>query len=153
CAAAPTASPPSPVGRVRSQSTAPTAPPGRHLPPLLRHPALPLHCPGSPTRHARLPACPQRRPRQVQHLHRGRLAQDPPADRGPGARRKGRARHPHRDGVPVDSYLTRFVWDEGKYPVNAPLKETVASIQSQVAKIEDLVNTIVLSIMDILFHC
>ncbi|XBJ21320.1 hypothetical protein VPH35_011994 [Triticum aestivum] len=68
------------------------------------------------------------------------------------------------DGVPVDSYLTRslllpvpcaaayiphlptaytflnfcrFVWDEGKYPVNAPLKETVASIQSQVAKIED----------------
>ena len=31
----------------------------------------------------------------------------------------------------------RFVWDEGKYPVNAPLKETVASIQSQVAKIED----------------
>ncbi|XP_073359254.1 V-type proton ATPase subunit C-like [Aegilops tauschii subsp. strangulata] len=41
----------------------------------------------------------------------------------------------------------RFVWDEGKYPVNAPLKETVASIQSQVAKIEDL------SIMDILFHC
>uniref|UniRef100_A0A453DHW0 V-type proton ATPase subunit C n=2 Tax=Aegilops tauschii subsp. strangulata TaxID=200361 RepID=A0A453DHW0_AEGTS len=41
------------------------------------------------------------------------------------------------DGVPVDSYLTRFVWDEGKYPVNAPLKETVATIQSQVAKIED----------------
>ncbi|XP_073355428.1 uncharacterized protein [Aegilops tauschii subsp. strangulata] len=36
------------------------------------------------------------------------------------------------DGVPVDSYLTRFVWDKGKYPVNAPLKETVASIQSQV---------------------
>ncbi|XP_048546287.1 uncharacterized protein LOC125525329 [Triticum urartu] len=30
-----------------------------------------------------------------------------------------------------------FMWDEGKYPVNAPLKETVASIQSQVAKIED----------------
>ena len=29
------------------------------------------------------------------------------------------------------------MWDEGKYPVNAPLKETVASIQSQVAKIED----------------
>uniref|UniRef100_A0A453GPJ6 V-type proton ATPase subunit C n=1 Tax=Aegilops tauschii subsp. strangulata TaxID=200361 RepID=A0A453GPJ6_AEGTS len=57
------------------------------------------------------------------------------------------------DGVPVDSYLTRFVWGEGKYPVNAPLKETVTSIQSQVAKIEDLVNTIVLSIMDILFHC
>ncbi|XP_037467247.1 V-type proton ATPase subunit C-like [Triticum dicoccoides] len=27
------------------------------------------------------------------------------------------------DGVPVDSYLTRFVWDKGKYPVNAPLKD------------------------------
>uniref|UniRef100_A0A453FQ44 V-type proton ATPase subunit C n=1 Tax=Aegilops tauschii subsp. strangulata TaxID=200361 RepID=A0A453FQ44_AEGTS len=42
------------------------------------------------------------------------------------------------DGIPVDRYLTRFMWDEGKYPVNAPLKETVASIQSQVTKIEDL---------------
>ncbi|XP_048527561.1 uncharacterized protein LOC125506892 [Triticum urartu] len=31
----------------------------------------------------------------------------------------------------------RFVLDEGNYPVNAPLNETIASIQSQVAKIED----------------
>jgi V-type H+-transporting ATPase subunit C len=41
------------------------------------------------------------------------------------------------DGVPVDTYLTRFVWDEGKYPTMSPLKETVGSIQMQVAKIED----------------
>ncbi|KAF9666161.1 hypothetical protein SADUNF_Sadunf16G0200000 [Salix dunnii] len=41
------------------------------------------------------------------------------------------------DGVPVDSYLTRFVWDEAKYPTMSPLKEIVDSIHSQVAKIED----------------
>ncbi|KAG2615027.1 hypothetical protein PVAP13_3NG026800 [Panicum virgatum] len=41
------------------------------------------------------------------------------------------------DGVPVDTYLTRFVWDEGKYPTMSPLKEIVGSIQTQVAKIED----------------
>ncbi|KAF8378059.1 hypothetical protein HHK36_029393 [Tetracentron sinense] len=41
------------------------------------------------------------------------------------------------DGVPVDSYLTRFVWDEAKYPTMSPLRETVDSIHVQVAKIED----------------
>ncbi|KAJ6866480.1 hypothetical protein NC652_037888 [Populus alba x Populus x berolinensis] len=41
------------------------------------------------------------------------------------------------DGVPVDSYLTRFVWDEAKYPTMSPLKEIVDSIHAQVAKIED----------------
>ncbi|XP_050242833.1 V-type proton ATPase subunit C-like isoform X2 [Quercus robur] len=41
------------------------------------------------------------------------------------------------DGVPVDSYLTRFVWDEAKYPTMSPLRETVDSIHSQVSKIED----------------
>ncbi|XP_039172359.1 V-type proton ATPase subunit C [Eucalyptus grandis] len=41
------------------------------------------------------------------------------------------------DGVPVDSYLTRFVWDDAKYPAMAPLRETVDTIQGQVAKIED----------------
>ncbi|CAJ1790224.1 unnamed protein product [Sphenostylis stenocarpa] len=41
------------------------------------------------------------------------------------------------DGVPVDSYLTRFVWDEAKYPTMSPLKEIVDGIHSQVAKIED----------------
>ncbi|KAF8020892.1 hypothetical protein BT93_G1334 [Corymbia citriodora subsp. variegata] len=41
------------------------------------------------------------------------------------------------DGVPVDSYLTRFVWDDAKYPTMAPLRETIDTIQGQVAKIED----------------
>ena len=41
------------------------------------------------------------------------------------------------DGVPVDSYLTRFVWDEAKYPTMSPLKEVIDSIHGQVAKIED----------------
>ncbi|KAL7152746.1 hypothetical protein ABFS83_04G118900 [Erythranthe nasuta] len=41
------------------------------------------------------------------------------------------------DGVPVDSYLTRFVWDEAKYPTMSPLKETVDGIHVQIARIED----------------
>ncbi|BAU01729.1 hypothetical protein LR48_Vigan10g173200 [Vigna angularis] len=41
------------------------------------------------------------------------------------------------DGVPVDSYLTRFAWDETRYPTMSPLKETVDGIHGQVAKIED----------------
>ncbi|XAR67855.1 hypothetical protein NMG60_11002782 [Bertholletia excelsa] len=41
------------------------------------------------------------------------------------------------DGVPVDSYLIRFVWDDAKYPVMSPLKEIVDGIHFQVAKIED----------------
>ncbi|CAI0555719.1 unnamed protein product [Linum tenue] len=41
------------------------------------------------------------------------------------------------DGVPVDSYLTRFVWDEAKYPTMSPLKEIVDGIHSSVVKIED----------------
>ncbi|KAI4366954.1 hypothetical protein MLD38_022751 [Melastoma candidum] len=41
------------------------------------------------------------------------------------------------DGVPVDSYLTRFVWDEAKYPTMSPLREIFDTIQGQVAKIED----------------
>ncbi|KAL8488097.1 hypothetical protein ACS0TY_023938 [Phlomoides rotata] len=41
------------------------------------------------------------------------------------------------DGVPVDSYLTRFVWDEAKYPTMSPLKEIVDGIHVQIARIED----------------
>ncbi|KAK4486179.1 hypothetical protein RD792_008848 [Penstemon davidsonii] len=41
------------------------------------------------------------------------------------------------DGVPVDSYLTRFVWDEAKYPTMSPLRETVDGIHVHIAKIED----------------
>ncbi|XP_021895737.1 V-type proton ATPase subunit C [Carica papaya] len=41
------------------------------------------------------------------------------------------------DGVPVDSYLTRFVWEEARYPTMSPLREIIDGIQGQVAKIED----------------
>ncbi|MFQ6633141.1 hypothetical protein Gotur_012089 [Gossypium turneri] len=41
------------------------------------------------------------------------------------------------DGVPIDSYLTRFVWDEAKYPTMSPLREIVDGIHTLVAKIED----------------
>jgi V-type H+-transporting ATPase subunit C len=41
------------------------------------------------------------------------------------------------DGVPVDSYLTKFVWDEAKYPTMSPLREVVDSITSLVSKIDD----------------
>ncbi|KAB2055935.1 hypothetical protein ES319_A11G070800v1 [Gossypium barbadense] len=41
------------------------------------------------------------------------------------------------DGVPIDSYLTRFVWDEAKYPTMSPLREIVDGIHILVAKIED----------------
>ncbi|PWA49055.1 ATPase, V1 complex, subunit C [Artemisia annua] len=41
------------------------------------------------------------------------------------------------DGIPVDSYLTKFVWDEAKYPTMSPLKEIVDGIHVQVAKIDD----------------
>ncbi|KAI3947143.1 hypothetical protein MKW92_022161 [Papaver armeniacum] len=41
------------------------------------------------------------------------------------------------NGVPVDSYLTRFAWDEAKYPTMSPLREIVDGIHVQVAKIED----------------
>ncbi|KAL2234481.1 UNVERIFIED_CONTAM: V-type proton ATPase subunit C [Sesamum indicum] len=41
------------------------------------------------------------------------------------------------DGVPVDSYLTRFVWDDAKYPTMSPLREIVDGIHVQIAKIED----------------
>ncbi|XP_022739451.1 V-type proton ATPase subunit C-like [Durio zibethinus] len=41
------------------------------------------------------------------------------------------------DGVPIDSYLTRFVWHEAKYPTMSPLREIVDGIHTQVARIED----------------
>ncbi|KAK8936797.1 V-type proton ATPase subunit C [Platanthera zijinensis] len=41
------------------------------------------------------------------------------------------------DGVPVDTYLTRFHWDESKFPTVSPLQEIVGTIHTQVAKIED----------------
>ncbi|XP_047167566.1 V-type proton ATPase subunit C-like [Vigna umbellata] len=53
------------------------------------------------------------------------------------------------DGVPVDSYLTRFAWDEARYPTMSPLKETVDGIHGQVAKIEDDLKVIHISNADL----
>ncbi|CAM6127269.1 unnamed protein product [Calypogeia fissa] len=41
------------------------------------------------------------------------------------------------DGVPIDSYVTRFSWDEAKYPVMSPLREIVDTILESVNKLED----------------
>lgn len=41
------------------------------------------------------------------------------------------------DGVPIESYITRFAWDEAKYPTMTPLRETVDTITETVAKLED----------------
>ncbi|XP_072968814.1 V-type proton ATPase subunit C [Typha angustifolia] len=41
------------------------------------------------------------------------------------------------DGVPVETYITRFVWDEAKYPTMSSLREIADNIHVQVAKIED----------------
>ena len=41
------------------------------------------------------------------------------------------------DGVSLDSYVTRFRWDEAKHPLMAPLRETCDSIHEGVAKLED----------------
>ncbi|KAJ8634110.1 hypothetical protein MRB53_027446 [Persea americana] len=49
------------------------------------------------------------------------------------------------DGLPVDSYVTRYVWDEATYPTMSPLREIVDGIQVQVAKIEDDLKAAVLA--------
>ncbi|GAB4826358.1 V-type proton ATPase subunit C, variant 3 [Ancistrocladus abbreviatus] len=41
------------------------------------------------------------------------------------------------DGVPIDSYLTRFVWDDAKYPTMSSLGEIVDSIHGFASKVED----------------
>lgn len=41
------------------------------------------------------------------------------------------------DGLPAKAYLTRFKWDEAKYPVRRPLKECVEKITEVVSRIED----------------
>ncbi|KAL2632072.1 hypothetical protein R1flu_016758 [Riccia fluitans] len=41
------------------------------------------------------------------------------------------------DGVPVDAYMTKFNWDEAKYPVMSPLREIVDNIHENVVKLED----------------
>lgn len=39
--------------------------------------------------------------------------------------------------LPVDQYLTRFKWDEAKFPVRRPLKENVEKIGEVMSHIED----------------
>ena len=41
------------------------------------------------------------------------------------------------EGVPPDTYLERFAWNEAKYPPRRPLKETVAAITENAQKLED----------------
>lgn len=41
------------------------------------------------------------------------------------------------DGVLPDVYLTRFKWDEAKFPTRRPLKETVDKVMEIVGRIED----------------
>ena len=41
------------------------------------------------------------------------------------------------EGVPPDTYLERFAWNEAKYPPRRPLKETVAAITELAQKLED----------------
>lgn len=41
------------------------------------------------------------------------------------------------ENLPADVYLTRFKWDEAKFPVRRQLKETVDKITEIIARIED----------------
>lgn len=41
------------------------------------------------------------------------------------------------ENLPVEAYLTRFKWDEPKFPLRRPLRETVDKIGEVMAHIED----------------
>lgn len=41
------------------------------------------------------------------------------------------------EGLPAEAYLTRFKWDEAKFPMRRPLKETVEKISEIIGRIED----------------
>mmetsp|Transcript_35005 Transcript_35005/g.62952 ORF Transcript_35005/g.62952 Transcript_35005/m.62952 type:complete len:369 (-) Transcript_35005:266-1372(-) len=41
------------------------------------------------------------------------------------------------DGLPTDAFLKRFRWDESKFPIRRPLKESVEKISEIVSHIED----------------
>jgi len=40
-------------------------------------------------------------------------------------------------GVPLDSYLTRFEWNEAKYPPRRPLRELLDRIVEDVSKVDE----------------
>lgn len=41
------------------------------------------------------------------------------------------------EGMPAETYMERFSWDEAKYPPRRPLKDTVAAVTDIVAELED----------------
>lgn len=41
------------------------------------------------------------------------------------------------ENLPVESYLTRFKWDEPKFPLRRPIKETIEKISEIMGHIED----------------
>lgn len=41
------------------------------------------------------------------------------------------------EGMPPETYMERFAWDEAKYPPRRPLKDTVDAITDIVADLED----------------
>jgi hypothetical protein len=41
------------------------------------------------------------------------------------------------EGMPAETYMERFSWDEAKYPPRRPLKETVSAVTDIVAELED----------------
>lgn len=41
------------------------------------------------------------------------------------------------EGMPPETYLERFAWDEAKYPPRRPLNETVSAITEIVQQLED----------------
>lgn len=41
------------------------------------------------------------------------------------------------DNLPVEAYLTRFKWDEAKFPLRRPIKETIEKITEVITHIED----------------
>lgn len=41
------------------------------------------------------------------------------------------------EGMPAETYMERFSWDEAKYPPRRPLKDTVSAVTDIVAELED----------------
>jgi len=52
-------------------------------------------------------------------------------------------------GIPVDSYLQKFVWDERQYPVTAPLKNITTIINESLSRFEDELKTKVTDYMQV----
>ena len=46
------------------------------------------------------------------------------------------------EGMPPETYMERFAWDEAKYPPRRPLKDTVDAITDIVAELEDSLKVV-----------